>query len=265
MTERIEFGKVNGFIGNGLFGSTLTWILEILPYLKKHDIYPNWDIDTQCYGLIFPGIIKPRKVTTTSNISITLQVLKQTQSYKYSLSECTMAHDLFFEFFDISDDILQAVEIIKNQFGTKTLGVHFRGTDKFGKEADYISQEDVIKNITSFLSVNDFDTLFIVSDDETFITAIKNVRCFSEKKLVFTNSLRSSDNKPLHFKGKNIERAKEAMIDSLSLSNCNYVIKTSSCLSDWVKIWNPNIEVYNLNKFYYNWFPQKIIPVKSYL
>jgi hypothetical protein len=63
----------------------------------------------------------------------------------------------------------------------------------------------------------------------------------------------------------NIDRAKEAMIDSLALSNCNYVIKTSSCLSDWVKIWNPAIEVYNLNIFYHDWFPQKIIPVKSYL
>ena len=33
-----NFGTVNGFIGNGLFGATLTWILEILPFLKKHEI-----------------------------------------------------------------------------------------------------------------------------------------------------------------------------------------------------------------------------------
>jgi len=135
-----------------------------------------------------------------------------------------------------------------------------------GREASYISKEDVVKNITSFLSTNEFDTIFIISDDETFITDIKNTSFFSEKKLVFTNSLRSNDNYPLHLKtDNNIDRAKEAMIDSLALSNCNYVIKTSSCLSDWVKIWNPAIEVYNLNRFYHEWFPQKIIPVKSYL
>jgi hypothetical protein len=55
------------------------------------------------------------------------------------------------------------------------------------------------------------------------------------------------------------------MIDSLLLSKCDYVIKTSSCLSDWVKIWNPSINVYNLNKFNYAWFPQAIIPSVSYL
>jgi len=177
-----------------------------------------------------------------------------------------MAHDIFFEYFDISEDILQAVEIIKKEFGAKTLGIHFRGTDKLGSEASYISKEDVVKNITSFLSTNEFDTIFIISDDEIFITNIKNTSFFSEKKLVFTNSLRSNDNRPVHLKKENnIDRAKEAMIDSLALSNCNYVIKTSSCLSDWVKIWNPAIEVYNLNTFYHDWFPQKIIPVKSYL
>ena len=261
-----NIGTVNGFVGNGLFGATLTWILEILPFLKKHEIYPNWDIHTKCYGLIFPEIIKPKKITTTSNVAISLQVLIQTHSYKYSHNECVMAHDIFFEYFDISEDILQAVEIIKKEFCAKTLCIHFRGTDKLCREASYISKEDVVKNITSFLSTNEFDTIFIITDDETFITDIKNTSFFSEKKLVFTNSLRSNDNYPLHLKtDNNIDRAKEAMIDSLALSNCNYVIKTSSCLSDWVKIWTPAIEVYNLNRFYHEWFPQKIIPVKSYL
>ena len=55
------------------------------------------------------------------------------------------------------------------------------------------------------------------------------------------------------------------MIDSLLLSKCDYVIKTSSALSDWVIIWNPSIRVYNLNKFLFTWFPQAIIPSVSYL
>jgi hypothetical protein len=41
-----EFGLIKDKINNGLFGSAMTWILEILPYLKKNNIYPNWDIDT---------------------------------------------------------------------------------------------------------------------------------------------------------------------------------------------------------------------------
>jgi hypothetical protein len=84
--------------------------------------------------------------------------------------------------------------------------------------------------------------------------------------IITTNALRSLNNIPIHEKiNTNITQAKEAMVDSLLLSKCDFVIKTSSALSDWVKIWNPSIEVYNLNKFKETWFPQAIIPVKSFL
>lgn len=261
-----DVGIIDGKIRNGLFGSTLTWILEILPYLKKNGIYPDWQIDTYCYGPIFPNIIKPKHITSKSNIKIDLIKLKSEHPYTYKESECNLAHDLFFEYFDIPNDILENVENIIEKFAGKTLGVHFRGTDKFNLEADYISQDDVLKNIIAFLSKsNEFHTIFVMSDEASFITKINSE--FSNKKynIIYTNSLRSNNNEPIHPNRCNINNAKEAIIDSLILSKCDYIIKTSSCLSDWVKIWNPSIEVYNLNKFRYTWFPQSIIPVKTYI
>lgn len=260
-----SFGIIEDKIPNGLFGCTMTWILEILPYLKRNGIYPNWNIDTHCYGQIFPAILIPKQINTTTNIKISILNIKKSHEYFYKKTECQLAHDLFFEYFDISYVILDKVDAIYDLFGKKTLGIHFRGTDKH-KEADYISQENVIKNIMAFLTIeNDFDTIFIAADEESFISKIKQA-CLDKKKynLIFTNSIRSHNKNPIHLHNTGIVLAQEAMIDSLLLSKCNYVIKTSSCLSDWVKIWNPSIEVYNLNKFRYSYFPQAIIPVKSY-
>jgi hydroxymethylpyrimidine pyrophosphatase-like HAD family hydrolase len=268
-----EFGIIKEKLNHGLFGVPLTWILEILPYLKKNGIRPNWIIDTYSYGPITPSIIKPKNVNAISNIDVKLSDLLKTNKYNYKNTECTMAHDLFFEYFDIPDDILQNVENIKNKFGKKTLGVHFRGTDKFKCEASFISKIDMIKNIMAFLSTHpEFDTIFIASDEEGFITNMK--RNFADKPyiLIFANAVRSKNNIPVHQNNSAFDRApdtillaKEAMIDSLTLSRCDYVIKTSSCLSDWVKIWNPQIEVYNLNLCRVPWFPHSVIPHKTYI
>lgn len=262
----MEFGIIEGILPCGLFGGTLTWILEILPYLKKNNIYPMWNINAIYYGNIVPNIIKPKIINSTITNKIDLLELKKLYSYKFTKDEFINAHNIFFEYFDICDDILNTVHAIQQKFGKKSLGIHYRGTDK-SIESEFISIEDVIKNMNNFLLLYpDIDTLFIASDEEIFINKIQNEFLNKNYILIFTNSFRSNNSIPIHFINTiNINKAREAMVDSLLLSKCNYVIKTSSCLSDWVKIWNPYIEIYNLNKFFYDWFPQAAIPVKSFL
>ena len=36
-----DFSLIKDKVDNGLFGCSMTWILEILPYLKKNKIYPT--------------------------------------------------------------------------------------------------------------------------------------------------------------------------------------------------------------------------------
>ena len=259
-----DFGIIEDTLPNGLFGGVLNWIVKILPFLKQHTKYPLWNINTKLYGPIMNSILISKQCNTTNTNKISVYKLKENHFYYYTLNECQLAHDLFFEYFDIHPDIITSVETIVSTFGKKTLGIHYRGTDKLNTEANYISKEVVIRNISVFLSQEDtFDTLFIASDETEFLT--KMMQEFPTYKIITSNSVRSMNTTPIHFNNSNIERAKEAMIDSLTLSKCDYVIKTSSCLSDWVKIWNPSIEVYNLNKFRYSWFPQAIIPVRSYI
>ena len=136
-----DFSLIKDKVDNGLFGCSMTWILEILPYLKKNKIYPNWDIDTECYGKIIPDIIIPNHTTALYDKAITLTELKKKYSYNFNANRCDMANSIFFEYFSISPDILYKVETYKKKFIGKTLGIHYRGTDKIKSEATYISIE----------------------------------------------------------------------------------------------------------------------------
>ena len=260
----MEFGIIEEKIKNGLFGCSLNWITRILPFLKKNNIFPEWEIDTFCYGPLFPSILKTKYSNTIFKNKVKLTDLKENWYYPKKEEEAELIHNLFFEFFDISDDILEKVNKNTSQFGLKTLGVHYRGTDKFKSEASYVSGKDVIKNINEFLKIeNTFDTIFVCSDEELFIKIFKSNFENKSYTIIFSDSVRTNDSIPIHIKNNTL--GKEAMTDSITLSRCDYVIKTSSALSDWVKIWNPKIEVYNLNKCYNEWFPQSIIPVKTYI
>jgi hypothetical protein len=265
----MNFGIIKERIGNGLFGSTMTWILEILPYLKKNNLYPDWKIDTVCYGMIIPTLIIPKHVEVTSDKVISISELRKKHLYGYSTKSngngFEIANQIFFEYFNISSEILEIVESYKEKFTGKTLGIHYRGTDKMNREAEYISKDTVLSNILSFLKKNTYNTLVIITDEQEFINKMSQILSLKEYNIIITNSKKSKNTTPLHFQKNNINDAKDAIVDSLLLSKCDYVIKTSSCLSDWVKIWNPSIKVYNLNKFKHKWFPQCVIPVTSYL
>ena len=139
-----------------------------------------------------------------------------------------MANVMFFHYFTISPIILKQVHYYKQKCIGKTLGIHYRGTDKH-TESDFISCDTVIENIVSFLSKHRYDTIIVITDEQLFIDKVKQLNY----PIVMTNSKKSKNGKPLHFQNNTIQ---DAMIDSLLLSTCDYVIKTSSCLSDWVKI-----------------------------
>lgn len=239
-------------IGGGLFGCTMTWILEILPYLKCHNLYPEWDIDTVCYGKIIPLLLKAKR-RTPSNEIVSLIELKKKYGYTYTNFE--MAHNLFFHYFTISPYLLKRVEQYKKQCIGKTLGIHYRGTDKMNHESTYISSDEFINKMICFLSKHTYHTIVLITDEQDFLDKIQ----LHNYNIIVTDSTKSKNGKPLHFQNNTIIDAMDAMVDSLLLSKCDYVLKTSSCLSDWIKIWNPSLEVYNVNQYKYTYFPQAFI------
>ena len=256
----------------GLFGVTLTWILEILPYLSENNMHPIWDIHTTCYGNIFPEIIQSNYKNDVPPIATYNMIqLKHEKTYTFKQSEFQKAHDLFFKFFKIPNEIKICVDDIVNKFNGKTLGLHYLGTDNMETEASHLTKEDFIQQVNVFLTLSvEYTTIFIATNEKEFINMINKNFNNTKYLLLYNKSKKSVTNAPIH-KGKDksvankLENGKQAIINSLLLSRCDYVIKTSSCISAWAKIWNPSLEIYNINTFFYNWFPDCAIPVKKYV
>jgi hypothetical protein len=57
-----------------------------------------------------------------------------------------------------------------------------------------------------------------------------------------------------------IALAKDAIVDSLTLSRCRYVLKSMSQLSAFSKVFNPEIEAYRVAACKPNWFPEAYVP-----
>ena len=66
----------------------------------------------------------------------------------------------------------------------KTLGVHYRGTDKnydIG-QANYITETEMILIVKDYMENNNIEQIFCCSDEQSFINAIKILFKFSLTK-----------------------------------------------------------------------------------
>ena len=61
------------------------------------------------------------------------------------------------------------------------------------------------------------------------------------------------------YNGRN--HGKSALIDSLVLGRCRYLLKTSSALSAWSKLFNPAVEAFRVQGFNADWFPDANVPL----
>ena len=55
--------------------------------------------------------------------------------------------------------------------------------------------------------------------------------------------------------------AKTALVDAIVLGRCKYILKTSSALSAWSKVFSPEVEAYRVQGFNADWFPDSSIPM----
>jgi hypothetical protein len=138
-------------------------------------------------------------------------------------------------------------------------------------ESKHLSHQEFIQIIVDFLQEKiDYKTIFLASDEEDFVQKLQNAIANTVNLVMFKEFKRNNqdDKVGVHVKfstnatlSNKEQLAKEAMLDSLCLARCNLVLKTASQLSAWSKIWNPQLEVYNVNEFLRPWFPDSAIPL----
>ena len=157
--------------------------------------------------------------------------------------------------------------IAEKMHGRRVLGVHFRGTDK-KVEAERVRWEQVSEIVQRYLEHNpSYNCLFVASDEARFITFME--RTFASLPVVsHDDRFRSTTGEPFHTDdhgASNYLKAEEALINCLLLARCETLIRTTSFLSAWASIFNPELNIILLNRPFqqYLWFPERLLIPKS--
>lgn len=259
--------EINNNMG---MGAKLVWVLEILAFCDEKNLNPIFKFthpeDKQkedTFGYYF-------EIRNQSKKSIGLQFAKMKSFTDLNLNfqwnyhgklNLEFADQLIKKYLLIKPNILDEVNQFESTyFKSKTiLGVHYRGTDK-KSETNIISYQKVERNIALYIEKHPVtNCIFVSSDDNNFIDYIvkSSITC----PIIYNNdSFRSSNNLPVHLAQNNLyEINKDAIINCLLLSKCTTLMKTASILSDWSKLFNPNLQLILLSKPYekYKFFPGK--------
>jgi hypothetical protein len=177
----------------------------------------------------------------------------------------SFAKTLFDKYAGIQPDILAEVAHFKEQWfkGEKALGVHYRGTDKAG-EAPLVQRDNLLKAIQEELDKRkDLKRIFLSTDDAAIIHFLKNAG-LTLPLIYRQDTVRSTDGEQFHRKRESPKTLvnRDAIVNCLLLSECGFLLKTASILSELSVVFNPQIGVRILNKPHSDnltWWPLKEI------
>jgi hypothetical protein len=181
--------------------------------------------------------------------------------------ELAEASRLFLEYYRPSPSILSEVDGIVRELsvGPFTLGVHYRGTDKV-HEAGRVSWEMFLNAVRNTLADEPRITNVLFSSDEPqFLDYIRQRGLRRPVNFIPSHHL-STNGKPVHFSGLDgLQIGREALVASLLLSRCGFLIKTASYLSAWSKIFNPALKVLLISppEARQMWFPDSALWVSQ--
>ena len=160
-----------------------------------------------------------------------------------------MGRKLIDKYIRIKPHIHEKIEsfIEENFIGYQTIGIHYRGTDKFTTgESRIIGMQEILD--IAYAKAQEFSNsqFFIATDQEEFIMFAQNY--FKGKnRLIFYNTFRSPNEKSIHHPHSHSARpsmaqiGEDTLIDMVLLAHCNFLIRTPSNLSVVSLIWNPQL------------------------
>lgn len=249
----IEIHEHSGFF------SVMQMVLFILMYCDEKDLTPHITARGGIYGdaegkvdwfgacfepvSALPETIDLRRKPRTSKIK-DLGQLGFRQRYE-NLLQLKPSSALFSSHYRPASHIAHEVDAIceRLQISKNTLGVHFRGTDK-KLEAVPVSRTDFCLMVQTTLDENPHLTDIFVSSDEQAFLDFFVAQPFGKPVKVAPAKLLASGSMPVHFSGyPGLEIGREALVASLLLSKCGYLVKTPSYLSAWSKIFEPALPV----------------------
>lgn len=190
----------------------------------------------------------PRKMSNTTVIRSLIDVpaLNAFKNYEGSIED---AHRLFFSRYRFKPAVREEARLAFERLtgGTSNiLGIHYRGTDKTSgdrwAEGNPIDAAAFIAHAKSILAAHsDIAGVYVTTDEQAFLD-------FSRREItthpVYGVDLKhhASHGMGLHLMpGDPTEKAKDAVLIMLMLAQCRYLLKTTSLLSAWAKVINPQL------------------------
>ena len=260
-------------LSEGIYGECLIWLLEVLYYLEKNNQYNIndnntkviFDINTLNNKNLIPKFIQPKNLyddLSFEPINISLKKYKnKVNSFELNTESFEKANKTFNKYFKFNDFIID--EVNRLNINKKTLGVHYRGTDKNYDtlQTNYITKTEMLSIIKDYIENNNIEQIFCCSDEQSFINEIK---ILYPNKLIEYKQSRSDTSLNYGFfrNGQNSSNMDNltysCLIDMLALSKCKTIIKTSSALSSFSKIINPSLNLYTVSAMKQPWFPTAV-------
>jgi hypothetical protein len=228
----------------GLFGQVFLFVFEVLPWLERHGVQPQWAVRSRLYSdapeyLVIPGVIEPLPASGKPGELVMRMPLLLLRTWAVDVlgNDWQALNRLWTRFFRIPERIVVAAEEVA--LGPAALGVHYRGTDKNRAALDTnpVSHEDMLVLMEGFLGeVGPIDTLFVATDEHDFVLAVRDR--FPSLRLLNLGPI------PFHKDGGGAAvRAERAVLDCVLLSRCAHVLKCSSALSGFAKVLNPDLDI----------------------
>jgi hypothetical protein len=316
--------KPNITMNKGFF-SSFAYIHQCLPYLEKNYFDKDIKLDIKYYShnygsypnfQVIGDLIQLNYIASVNKTNQQFEELNclfglcrkicgrqpcnedtsQFSSYKDNFK---LANQYFNKYFKFNKVIIDETEKFVEKFiNKKVLGLHYRGTDKNKvKWVTHINIDEFIKIINYHLKKNNYDIIFISTDDNNFINAM-NEKYTSNYEILFYDDLKNEDNKnSIHLNRlslmenkikeiknniDNIEKMIElennlkketlinkfllqnVIINSFILSKCDCVLKTHSQVSAYSKIFNPDLQIYRVNACQEGLWPDSHIQLYDY-
>jgi hypothetical protein len=246
------------------FFAIMQMVLFILVYCEEKGLFPDIGAAGGIYGeptatvdwfrQLFDGVRLPdastgdrlaRRVSIRTSKIKDLSELGFRSQYEMRLS-LSAASDLFNRTYRPTASVCGEVDSIAKRLGisSKTLAVHYRGTDKV-HEAKATPWPFMCEAIEAILHNRpDLANIFLATDDGHFSEYLRH-HPFKVPVITAPAQYLPKGNVPIHFSGHpGLAIGREALITCLLLARCGFLLKTASYLSAWAKIFNPALDVW---------------------
>jgi hypothetical protein len=160
---------------------------------------------------------------------------------------------IYNNFITLKDDVKSLIKKETTDINEKTLGVHIRKTDKFmvdkfNEPMAFPIDDNLVFEIIDN-KISDFEKIFLATDcTETYNLYKKRYGSI----LLDNERIRGYGKKSIHTGNKlnGYKKGLECLLDSYILSNCGFLIRSTSNLSLFSMFMNLNLQCININEIF---------------